>query len=56
MRRNRSALAVLLCLSGALALAVLIWAARNRSPKRRVERLLEEAEQKIREIERLVGP
>ena len=51
-----SALAIVVCLTGAAAVAVLLWAARNRDPRSRAERLLEEAERRIRELERLVGP
>ena len=52
--RRTAMLAAILGFSGVVLVALALWAARNRSPQRRVKRLIEEAERRIREIERLV--
>jgi len=53
MKRPTIVLAVF-CLSGMALAAIALLVARNRDPQRRVRRLIEEAEERIREIERLM--
>jgi len=52
--RQTAMFAVLVGLFGAALVALALWAVRNKDPQRRVRRLIEEAERRIREIERLI--
>lgn len=55
MRTSKMVAAIIGLSGAAFAVLVMLWAARSRSPQRRVRRLIEEAERRIREIERLLG-